>query len=78
MSEQSKSTIALLTARALADQLSVSRRQVFRLNSAGKLPAPIRIGGAVRWSAQQISDWLSAGAPDRKTWESIKEQSNGH
>jgi prophage regulatory protein len=78
MNEESTSKITLLTARALAGLLSVSRRQVFRLNSAGKLPAPIRIGGVVRWSAQQISDWLSAGAPDRKTWESIKEQSNGH
>jgi predicted DNA-binding transcriptional regulator AlpA len=38
----------LLTAKALGQMLSLSRRQVFRLHSCGKIPAPIRIGGAVR------------------------------
>jgi len=59
----------LLTANALGQMLGLSRRQIFRLNSCGKIPAPIRIGGAVRWSAQEIANWLEAGAPDRKLWE---------
>lgn len=63
----------LLTAKALGGILSLSKRQVFRLNSCGKLPKPIRIGGAVRWSAQEIADWLTAGAPDRKRWEAMRE-----
>ena len=62
----------LLTAKALGQMLSLSKRQVFRLNSCGKIPAPIRIGGAVRWSAQQIHDWLEVGAPDRRTWATMK------
>ncbi len=68
----------LLTAKDLAKMLSLSKRQIFRLNSCGKIPAPIRIGGAVRWFAQEIAAWLAAGAPDRKAWESMeKESSNG-
>ena len=63
----------LLTAKALGQTLSLSKRQIFRLNSCGKIPKPIRIGGAVRWSAQEISDWLAAGAPDRRTWEAMRE-----
>lgn len=62
----------LLTAKALGQMLSLSKRQIFRLNSCGKIPAPIRIGGAVRWPAEEISAWLSAGAPDRKTWNARK------
>ena len=62
----------LVCAKELAQTLSLSKRQVFRLNSCGKIPAPIRIGGAVRWSAEEISAWLAAGAPDRKRWEILK------
>ena len=67
----------LLNAKSLGQVLALSKRQVFRLNSCGKIPAPIRIGGAVRWSAQEVSAWLAAGAPDRKTWETMKEEGNG-
>jgi predicted DNA-binding transcriptional regulator AlpA len=42
------------------------------MDAAGRLPAPLRIGGSVRWRAEEIRDWLDAGAPDRETWERIK------
>ena len=70
--EQTTQTCQLLSAKMLGDMLSLSKRQVFRLNSAGRIPKPIRIGGAVRWSADEISAWLSASAPDRRTWEAMK------
>ena len=59
----------LLTAKAVGQILSLSKRQIFRLNSCGRIPKCIRIGGAVRWSAREIQQWLAAGAPDRKLWE---------
>ena len=64
----------LLTAKTLGLMLSLSKRQIFRLNSSNKIPAPIRIGGSVRWADSTILRWLAAGAPDRKTWETIKQQ----
>ena len=67
-----KKEIQLLTAKQLGTLLSLSKRQIFRLNSCGKIPAPIRIGGSVRWSEITIGEWLEAGAPDRRTWETIK------
>jgi len=66
-------TERLLTAQALGQMLSLSKRQIFRLNSCGKIPAPIRIGGSVRWSENTIAKWLAAGAPDRKTFEAMRE-----
>jgi len=65
-------TYQLLSAKTLGEMLSLSKRQIFRLNSCGKIPAPIRIGGAVRWSAEEISAWLAASAPDRQAWEVMK------
>ncbi len=65
-------TCQLWDAKTFGQKLSLSKRQIFRLNSCGKIPAPIRIGGAVRWSAEEISAWLAASAPDRRTWEAMR------
>ena len=70
--ENTNQTPQLLSAKALGQRLSLSKRQVFRLNSSGRIPAPVRIGGAVRWCAEEISAWLAASAPDRRTWEAMK------
>ncbi|MGI6125034.1 MAG: helix-turn-helix transcriptional regulator [Acetivibrionales bacterium] len=62
----------LINAKELAKRLALSKRQVFRLHACGKIPAPVRIGGAVRWVALEIGAWLAAGAPDARAWESMK------
>jgi len=69
-------TCQLLTAKALGQILSLSKRQIFRLNSCGKIPSPIRIGGSVRWAESTIAAWLNAGAPDRKTFEAMQGQAD--
>jgi predicted DNA-binding transcriptional regulator AlpA len=69
--KETKLEIQLLTAKQLGVKLNLSKRQIFRLNSCGKLPAPIRIGGSVRWAESTIAKWLAAGAPDRKTFEAM-------
>ncbi|MHC4582702.1 MAG: helix-turn-helix transcriptional regulator [Planctomycetota bacterium] len=66
-------TDRLLTAQMLAERLSLSKRQVHRLNSAGRIPAPIRIGGSVRWSERTVNRWIEAGAPDRRTFEAMQQ-----
>jgi prophage regulatory protein len=70
--ENTNQTPSLLSAKMLGQRLSLSKRTIFRLNSSGRIPAPVRIGGAVRWSAEEISAWLAASAPDRRTWEQMK------
>ena len=66
-------TEKLLTAKAVGEMLSLSKRQIFRLKSSGKIPAPIRIGGSVRWAESIITEWLRMGAPNRKTFEAAQE-----
>lgn len=69
-------TIAVDAGR-LAELLDLSVRTIRRLDSSGKLPRPVRIGGAVRWRMDEIDAWLAAGCPDRKQWESIRPLDNG-
>ena len=73
MTTQTNQNCQLWDAKTFGQRLSLSKRQIFRLNSCGKIPAPIRIGGAVRWSEKSISAWLAAGAPDRKTFEAMQQ-----
>jgi predicted DNA-binding transcriptional regulator AlpA len=57
-------------ARELAALLRVGLRTVRSMDAAGRLPKPIRIGHSVRWSLEEIRDWVAAGAPKRDEWES--------
>ncbi len=60
------------SAQQLADRLGVSLRHIRRLDSAGKLPRPVRLGRSVRYLASEIEAYLEAGAPDRQRWEALK------
>ena len=62
----------LMNAKKLGEMLSLSRRQIFRLNSSGRIPVPVRIGGSVRWIESEIAAWIDAGCPDRKKWEALR------
>ena len=54
MDENVNQTCQLVSAKELAKQLSLSKRQIFRLNSCKKIPTPLRISGAVRWRESDI------------------------
>ena len=51
----------LLTIRELAKVLKLSPRSIWRLVKSHQLPAPVRIGGSIRWRADDISIWISKG-----------------
>jgi excisionase family DNA binding protein len=53
----------LVTASEVAERLGVHVRTVHRLKSVGKLPAPIRFAGSVRWRLRDLLDWIDAGCP---------------
>ena len=59
----------LISADDLARMLGVSRRSIWRLNSAGRIPRQIKIGGSVRWDCDEINRWILAGCQDRRAWE---------
>ena len=51
----------LITAARLAEILSISKRSLQRLQSRGAIPAPLRVGGAVRWRLDAIETWIQNG-----------------
>lgn len=67
--------IELLTAGDLARRLRISIRQIRKLHSDALMPAPLRLGRSARWRKMEIGEWLAAGCPDRKAWETMQ---NGH
>jgi len=46
-----------LTAKQLAEMLNISRKTVFKLAKAGRIPS-FRVGSAVRFDARLVIDWL--------------------
>ncbi len=56
----------------VARMLGVSVRQVYRLDDAGRLPAPLALGTCKRWFAEDLHAWLRAGAPPRREWQNLR------
>jgi excisionase family DNA binding protein len=63
----------LVDAKGLSKLLSVGVRTVRTWDAAGKLPAPLRVGGRVLWSDSEVKAWIRAKVPDRETWATIRE-----
>ena len=59
----------LLTVRDVAAELKISPRQVWKLLSSGRLPAPVRLSRSVRWRSDQIAEWCRMGCPGRDVFE---------
>jgi excisionase family DNA binding protein len=53
----------LLTAAEAAEMAGVAKRSWWRYVSSGKAPAPVRLGGAVRWRRSELAEWIQAGCP---------------
>lgn len=53
----------LIPADKVAELLAISKRTLWRLLSAGKLPEPIRLGSVVRWNREEIEQWIGDGCP---------------
>lgn len=63
-------------ARGLTQLLPFGLRTIRTMDSAGKLPMPLRVGGRVLWRVAEIRAWLAAGAPDRETWAALRAARN--
>jgi predicted DNA-binding transcriptional regulator AlpA len=63
-----------VSAKDAAALVGVSRAQWWKLFAAGKTPLPVYLGAkAPRWRVEELRVWLEAGAPDRQTWQRMRE-----
>ena len=53
----------LLDVNAVAALLGVSSRHVHGLADSGRMPRPLKLGGARRWDRVAIEQWVSDGCP---------------
>lgn len=53
----------LLTTAEVARLVNAGQRSVWRWSRSGVMPAPVRIGNAVRFRRSEILEWLDAGCP---------------
>jgi len=56
-------TPILVDAKAAAAMLGISRTHLFALKASGRLPAPIRLGRAIRWNRETLIQWCMEGCP---------------
>ena len=65
-----RTTEILLTAQAVGTKLSLSKRAVFRMRSAGLICSPVKVGaGAIRWRQSDIEKWISMGCCSKSEFE---------
>ncbi len=57
-------SMSMLTVDEVAKLLACSGRHVYRLVDAGHMPAPVRLGRAVRWPRIAIETWIIEGCPN--------------
>lgn len=60
----------LIDTREAAKLLQVCEKTVWTMYTTGKMPAPIRIGRAVRWGYEELRAWVAAGCPSQEEWDS--------
>ena len=53
----------LLTAKEVARLMAAGERTISRWSQSGVMPAPLHVGGAVRFRREQILAWIKAGCP---------------
>jgi predicted DNA-binding transcriptional regulator AlpA len=56
---------ALMTVEQLAKIVQKSVRSVWRMRSKGEVPAPVNVGGGVRWRVDDVRRWIEEGCPAR-------------
>ena len=72
MAKTENTDLQLLSAKALAQLLSISVRTVWRLREDGYLPPSVKIGNSTRWKRTDILRWLELDCPHEIKFERMK------
>ena len=62
----------LINANELASMLGVSPRTIWRMNSNGLIPRPLKLNRSVRWVLSDVADWIEQRCPTRSEFDSSK------
>lgn len=62
----------LIPAEIAGPMCGRSQASWWRDHAAGRIPAPIKLGGRTLWRVAELRNWVAAGCPKRKIWEAMK------
>src|SRR5260370_6829427 len=68
----------LVPAAEAARLCAIGRATWFRLRSAGKTPAPVKLAGRVLYRVEDLRLWVSLGSPPQKEFESRPRPANAN
>lgn len=66
----------LIDIKVLSALLSRSEASLERDQAAGRLPAPVYLGGSRLWRRAEVEAWVAAGCPDAVQWKAIRAAAN--
>jgi excisionase family DNA binding protein len=58
--------VLLLDTRETARLLGISERTVFTMEAEKRMPKALRLGKVVRWSYDELKEWIAKGCPARE------------
>ena len=58
----------LIDTKQAAKLLKCGERTIWSLSHSGRMPSPLKIGGAVRWPYEELKAWVDAGCPPQDEW----------
>lgn len=59
-------------ARDAAALFGLGRSTWLKLQAAGRIPRPRRLGRRVLWDTAELRAWWEAGAPAREAWDAMR------
>ncbi len=62
----------MLTSNELARMLKISMRSLMETSQCCLLPAPIQLGGSIRWRADDVLPWIAKGCPQPSDLEEVR------
>jgi predicted DNA-binding transcriptional regulator AlpA len=62
----------LLGAEEVAALLGIGKTLLYELDSAARIPAPLKLGNRCVWAISELRAWVAAGCPDRQRWQTIR------
>ena len=66
--------VRLVDARVAASLCGISARFWHQLDSAGKVPKPLKLGRRCLWALSELDDWIAAGCPERGQWAQMRQK----
>jgi predicted DNA-binding transcriptional regulator AlpA len=66
----------LVDARAAARLCGIGRTLWLQLASAGRVPAPVRLGRRTLWNREELILWCNAKCPGRDRWQAMVDSAN--